>query len=300
MPEENKSIRLLRLLFLLMSSYPRTREECTEFLGIGDSAFFAYCNEIKRIGFNLLQKDGRYWVEADDRPTRMLATLLHFTEEEAYILARTIDRIDGNSLPANRLKQKLVAFLNSDMAVEAYLRKAKSEIVMVLHKAIKGGKQVLLVNYASGNSQTIRNRRVEPFAFQGDFELVWAFDTELKKNRQFKVCRIEDVQATPLAWEFERLHRSTPVDLFRNTGELTKKVSFQLNLRAYNLLREEYPLSEQYLTKLGSNRFIFEGPVAKYEGPGRFVMGVFEDIQLIGDEGFLAYIQEKITRLSQP
>ena len=75
MPQDNKSFRLLRLLFFLSVSYPKTRKECTDFLEIRDSAFFNYCNEIKNIGFNLLQKEGKYWVEAEDKPTQMLANL---------------------------------------------------------------------------------------------------------------------------------------------------------------------------------------------------------------------------------
>ncbi len=296
MPHDNKSFRLLRLLFFLSGSYPKTRKECTEFLDIRDSTFYNYCNEIKNIGFNLLQKDGKYWVEAESKPTQMLANLLHFTEEEAYILARSIDSIEGYSIPANRLKQKLVAFLNHDKAVEAYLKKEKPEMVFMLNKAIKNKKQVLLVNYASGNSQTVRNRRVEPFEFKDDFNLVWAFDTDEMKNRQFKICRMDDVQETPFQWEYERLHHSDPVDVFRNTGELNKLVEFELNLRARNLLLEEYPLSEKFITETATNRFLFNAPVAKYEGPGRFVLGIAEDIRLMGDEGFLEFVKEKITK----
>ncbi len=296
MPRYNKSFRLLRLLFFLSGSYPKTRKECTEFLDIRDSAFYNYCNEIKNIGFNLLQKDGKYWVEAESKPTQMLANLLHFTEEEAYILARSIDSIEGYSIPANRLKQKLVAFLNHDKAVEAYLKKEKPEMVFMLNKAIKNKKQVLLVNYASGNSQTVKNRRVEPFEFKDDFNLVWAFDTDVMKNRQFKICRMDDVQETPFQWEYERLHHSDPVDVFRNNGELNKLVEFELNLRARNLLLEEYPLSEKFITETATNRFLFKAPVAKYEGPGRFVLGVAEDIRLAGDDGFLGFIKEKISK----
>lgn len=296
MPHDNKSFRLLRLLFFLSGSYPKTRKECTDFLDIRDSAFYNYCNEIKNIGFKLFQKEGKYWVEADNKPTQMLSNLLHFSEEEAYILAKSIDGIEGHTIPALRLKQKLVAFLNHDKAVEAYLKKEKPVIVSELNSAIRNKKQVLLINYASGNSQTIRDRRVEPFEFKDDFNLVWAFDIDLRKNRQFKICRIEDVYQTPFDWEFERLHHSEPVDVFRNTGELNKQVEFELNLRARNLLTEEYPLAEKFIAEIATNRFIFKTPVAKYEGPGRFVLGIAEDIRLVGDEGFLDFVKEKITR----
>jgi len=296
MPHDNKSFRLLRLLFFLSGSYPKTRKECADFLDIRDSAFYNYCNEIKNIGFKLQQKDGKYWVEADDKPTQMLANLLHFSEEEAYILAKSIDAIEGHSLPASRLKQKLVAFLNHDKAVEAYLKKEKPEMLSELNNAVKNKKQVLLLNYASGNSQTVRDRRVEPFGFKDDFNLVWAFDIDIKKNRQFKICRMEDVVQTPFDWEFERLHHSEPVDVFRNTGELNKQVQFELNLRARNLLAEEYPLAEKYIAETAKNRFLFKAPVAKYEGPGRFVLGIAEDIRLVGDDGFLEFVKEKINK----
>jgi len=33
--------------------------------------------------------------------------------------------------------------------------------------------------------------------------------------------------------------------------------------------------------------------VAKYEGPGRFVRGITEDIKLIGDNGVLEFVKKK-------
>jgi proteasome accessory factor C len=296
MPQENKTFRLLRLLLFILGSYPKTRKECTDFLSIKNSAFYNYCNELRYIGFNLHQKEGKYWIEPEDKPVHLLANLLHFTEEEAFILAKSIDSIQGNIQPALRLKQKLIAFLNQDKAIEVYLKKEKPEIISVLNKAIKNKKQVLLINYSSGNSQTIRNRQVEPFEFKDDFNLLWAFDTDIKKNRQFKVCRIEDVLGTPFGWEFERLHHSTPVDVFRNTGELNKEVEFELNVRAKNLLIEEYPLAEKYITIIVKNRFLLKAPVAKYEGPGRFVLGMIGDIRLRRDDEFRKFVIKKINK----
>lgn len=294
MPQENKAFRLLRLLFFLLGNYPKRKDECANFLDIRDSSFYNYCNELKNIGFDLRQKDGKYWIQIDDKPTQMLANLLHFTEEEAYILAKSIDNIEGYSLSARKLKDKLVSFLNHEKALEEYLKKEKSEIVTVLNNAIKYKKQVLIVNYASGNSQTIRNRMVEPFEFKEDFSLLWAYDTELSKNRQFKICRMEDVELSPFDWVAESFHRSLPVDLFRNTGMLNKIAEFELNLRARNLLTEEYPLSQNSIKEITKNRYLFKAAVAKYEGPGRFILGIADDIELIGDEGFQRYLKEKV------
>ncbi len=297
MHQDNKSFRLLRMILFLSGSYPKTREECMDFLQINKSAFYEYRKELIAIGFKMQQKDGRFWIEPNNDSGKLLSNLLHFTEEEAYVLSKTIDSIEGHSISAHKLKQKLVAFLNREKVVEAYLKKEKSVLVLSLNKGITAKKQILLVDYSSGNSQTVRNRRVEPFEFKEDFSLVWAFDTELKKNRQFKICRIGDVIETPFNWEFERLHRSMPVDVFRNTGILDKEVEFTMNLRARNLLAEEYPLAERYIAQKSENTFLFKVPVAKHEGPARFVLGIANDISLVGDSGFLEFVKDKILKL---
>lgn len=296
MPTETKTHRFFRLILFLSNSYPKTKEDCISFLEIGDTAFYSYCNTLKDTGFDLHQKDGKYWIDYPDQNFHVLRNVLHLSEEETYLLSRSIDMIEEKQVCATRLKQKLASFLNQDKTIETYIQKEKSAIVQSLRKAQQQKKQILLINYASGNSQTVKNRMVEPFEFKDDFNLIWAFDTAINQNRQFKICRIEDIQETILPWEYERSHRSKPVDIFRNTGDLNKQIEFRLNLKAKNLLIEEYPLSERFLTKINNNQFVLKAPVAKYEGPGRFVLGLAEDIQLIGDGGFHDYLKTKINK----
>ena len=296
MSTDTKTHRILRFILFLSNSYPKSKDECITFLGIGDTAFYSYCHALKETGFDLHQKDGKYWIDYPDQDFQVLRKVLHFSEEETYLLSRSIDMIEEKQVCTTRLKQKLASFLNQNKTIESYIQKEKSAIVQLLRKAQQQKKQILLINYASGNSQTIKNRMVEPFEFKDDFNLVWAFDNVLKQNRQFKICRIEDVQETLIPWENERSHHSKPVDVFRNTGDLNKQIDLKMNLKARNLLIEEYPLSERFLTKIGSNQFVLKAPVAKYEGPGRFVLGLTEDIQIKGDEGFLEYLRIKINK----
>lgn len=296
---ETKTHRILRFILFLSGNYPKTKEECIYFLGIKSSAFYTYCNLLKDSGFKLYQNEGKYQIEETMNESHIISDLLHFSEEEAYLLSCCIDSLEEKSVSANRLKQKLLSFLNQDKVVEAYIKNAKTVIVQALRKSQQEKRQLLLINYSSGNSQTVKNRMVEPFEFKDDFNFVWAFDTGLKLNRQFKICRIGDISESPFPWENEQLHRSLPVDIFRNTGELNKIVEFKLNLRAKNLLTEEYPLSGKYLIPISQKQFLFKANVAKYEGPGRFVLGVAEDIELIGDEGFRKFLELKIKKSQQ-
>lgn len=299
MPTDTKTHRLFRLILFLSNSYPKSKEDCISFLRIGDTAFYSYCNTLKDTGFDLHQKDGKYWIDFPDQDFQVLRNVLHFSEEETYLLSKSIDLIEEKQVCATRLKQKLASFLNQDKTIETYIQKEKSAIVQSLRKAQQQKKQILLINYASGNSQTVKNRMVEPFEFKDDFNLIWAFDTELKQNRQFKICRIEDIIESPLKWEYEHLHRSMPVDIFRNTGELNKIIELTLNLKARNLLIEEYPLAELHLTRIKPNRFELRVEVAKYEGPARFVLGLAENIQINGDKGFYDFIKLKLEKISR-
>ena len=294
MKHETKTARLFRLLLRLLNGYPKTMEECTDFLEIKKSAFYKYLQELKEFGFDVKQKEGRYWIEAPERTSPVLANLLHFSEEEAYVLAKAIDAIEGNTQIAQKLKLKLTTFLNRDEVMEAYLRKEKPEMVQIINSAIKGRKQIMLKDYSSGHSLSVKDRLVEPFEFNHDHNLFYAYDTARRENLQFKVCRIGDLCETPFSWKHEWSHRSLPVDVFRNSGLCEKEVHFELNLRAYNLLTEEYPLSMKYVSRKTGNRFVFRAPVAIYEGPGRFVLGMASDVEVKGDQGFRDWLNEKL------
>jgi proteasome accessory factor C len=299
MPADTKTHRILRLILFLSNAYHKTKEDCTAFLEIKDTAFYSYCNTLKETGFDLRQKDGRYWIDYPEEDFRILQNILHFSDEETYLLSKAIDLLNEKTGCSVRLKNKLTAFLNQEKTIENYLLKEKSTKVSSIQNALKHKQQILLVNYSSGNSETVKNRLVEPFEFKDDFNLIWAFDTELRQNRQFKICRIEDIIESPLKWEYEHLHQSMPVDIFRNTGELNKIVELTLNLKARNLLIEEYPLAELHLTRIKPNRFELRVEVAKYEGPARFVMGLAENIQVNGDKGFHDFIRLKLEKISR-
>ncbi len=288
-----KTHRVLRLILYLSTGYHRTKDECTGFLGIKDTAFYNYCNLLRDVGFELKQKEGRYWIDSSVPDSKVLLNILHFSEEEMYLLSRSIDILDEGTGISFGLKNKLVSFLNHDEVIDDYLAKHKSEKVRLIRKAINNKMRVLLVNYSSGNSESVRNRLVEPFEFKDDFKLIWAFDVDLKKNRQFKVSRIEEVVETTFGWEYGYSHHSKPIDIFRNTGELNKEIDLTLNIKARNLLIEEYPMAEKHLDKIRENRFRLKVSVAKYEGPGRFVLGLADCIEARGDKGFVEFLRSK-------
>ena len=55
-----------------------------------------------------------------------------------------------------------------------------------------------------------------------------------------------------------------------------------MTLKAKNLLIEEYPLSQDFITSINDNLYIFDGWVSSFDGLGRFLLGLageFFDIE---------------------
>jgi hypothetical protein len=71
-------------------------------------------------------------------------------------------------------------------------------------------------------------------------------------------------------------------------------VKLRLGLLSASLLSEEYPLAEQYLTKIRDNEWVLETNVCSYEGVGRFVMGLLHDIEIVDSPEFKVFIFDKI------
>ena len=95
------------------------------------------------------------------------------------------------------------------------------------------------------------------------------------------------------AFAFESLHKKNQTDIFGFTGDAQTWVTMELDLRAYLLLREEYPLSMQYLSKQ-EDHYLFHAPVANFEGVGRFALGLIDKIRVKGPEPFINFLKAKI------
>ena len=67
---------------------------------------------------------------------------------------------------------------------------------------------------------------------------------------------------------------------------------------AASLLLEEYPLAESDLTQEDENHWLLQTEVCRYEGVGRFVLGLFEDIEVLGSPEFILYLQNKTKDLT--
>jgi predicted DNA-binding transcriptional regulator YafY len=290
---QQKILRVFQLISLLKGG-GRTLEQLARQINASERTVYRYFRLLEELGF-IIDQDfhGKYFIhrEEGENPED------RFTLEEVSILRQIIQTAaSGHPLKGSLLK-KLALHSEAKDLPEQFLKLRVARMFRALSEARENKKQVILKNYHSANSQDITDRLVEPFQFGEGFQSVLALDTKDKQCKYFKLERIGEVVVLDKPFKYEKLHQGSKADIFGITGRKETWVTLQLSLRAYVLMREEFPLSLPYLEKQedeSGRKYIFHGPVLNFKGVARFVMGLADEIKIIGPPDFKAYIKEKL------
>jgi proteasome accessory factor C len=175
----------------------------------------------------------------------------------------------------------------------------KSDISRNIEKlamAIRERRQVRLHNYHSANSQSIKSRRVEPYAFSSDGAFVKGFEHGQNVSKTYKIERIEEVALLDEKWKFEVFHEAeAKPDIFGINGGDPYLVKLRMGMRAAHLLQEEHPLSAPHIYKEDYKHYIFEGTCNSFIAVGRFVLGLIDEIEVLGPPELKEYLSERLS-----
>jgi predicted DNA-binding transcriptional regulator YafY len=291
-----KILRVFQLIGLLKGG-GRTVEQLAQQLDTTPRTIYRYYKLLEEIGF-IIDQDfhGRYFIhqEEGENPED------RFTLEEVSILRQLVDSGTNKLHPLRGALLKKLAFHSEAKELpEQFLKLRVAKMFRSLSEAVEEGKQVILKNYHSANSQEITDRLVEPFQFGEGFQSVQALDTKDKQCKYFKLERIGEVMILDKPFKFQKLHEKSSTDIFGISGKKETWINLNLSLRAYVLLREEYPLSLPYLEKIETaeeRTYVFHAPVLNFKGVGRFVMGLADEITIVSPPEFKNYIKEKMKK----
>jgi len=293
------------MLVMLSSGTRYTVSELASRFSLSKRSVYRDFLSLEFAGFVLDKRGGTYALQLCNNNAKVVNALLHFSDEEAYLLYKTLDMVNGVSPVNERLVRKLNV-LYDFRALSQLSHKPEIETIRILNDAIRGKKQVKLCAYRSSHSETIADRIVEPFEFLPEYSAVWCFDLNDKVCKQFKICRIEEAVILDFCWAFEAMHKIYFVDAFRMSApEVLAVVEAELTLKAANLLSEEFPLAAPCLkavdispsnslkTAIKQNlRFTLTIPVADFHGVGRFMLGLPSEVKVVGPESFKKYLKE--------
>ncbi|RUT77774.1 helix-turn-helix transcriptional regulator [Ancylomarina longa] len=298
MIEQNKIQKLLEIMVFLSSGIKYTLEEIAERFEMSERTTRRYIQTFREAGFIIPKpENGRYYIDKESAYFKEISELIHFSKEEAIILQKAIHSVsDENPLKQNLVK-KLYALYDFERVADTIVKEKYSVNIHQLMQAIKCKNKVILRDYLSANSKQQKDRIVEPFDFTNNYIAIWAYDIEDGCCKTFKNTRIASVQILPEPWEHKGNHIKLPMDIFRIGSKEKTDIKLQLSIRAAELLQEEYPLSEQYITQINKEQFDFEAPVSGFDGVGRFIMGLCEEIKIIYPESLKDFLKNKAEKI---
>ena len=293
--EQPRVERTLRLMRLMSGNAYLTVEQLAKRLDTSTRSIYRYIDTFKTCGFAVEKiDDSIYRLISMPSGYKDLQKLVYFSEEEARVLTYLIESLDETNSLKSSLYRKLCAVCDTKSIKEYSGTSKNAANVQALGNAMKDRKTVILKDYSSSSSGTVRDRVVEPFEFTNNHIDIWAYDCEKKDVRLFKIARIGWVDILPIDWQHEDEHDKGYLDAFRMQGKTQTHVRLEMTLRAKNLLCEEFPLAEPDITEK-DGKYILDTKVSKMEGVGRFVIGLMGDIRVLDSPELVAYIDDYIS-----
>ena len=292
--EQPRVERTLRLMRLMSGNAYLTVEQLARRLDTSTRSIYRYIDTFKTCGFAVEKiDDSIYRLISMPSGYKDLQKLIYFSEEEARVLTYLIESLDETNSLKSSLYRKLCAVCDTKSIKEYSGTSKNAANVQALGNAMKDRKTVILKDYSSSSSGTVRDRVVEPFEFTNNHIDIWAYDCEKKDVRLFKIARIGWVDILPIDWQHGDEHDKGYLDAFRMQGKTQTHVRLEMTLRARNLLCEEFPLAIPDVTEK-DGKYILDTKVSKMEGVGRFVIGLMGDIRVLDSPELVAYINDYI------
>ena len=295
MKDDKKLARLLQFYLLISGNHSYTIPELEEEMDMCERSIWNYIKIFEDKGFKI-RFDGSFKHYIDEYPYK-------FNDIENYMYISPlrkeaiIEGISGLS-DQNPLKRDLLNLMTDKPRRNGRKIKSRrnySQNLETLRQAIERQEKVVLIRYESSNSHTIRDRVVEPHLLCDEYYGVKAYDIEDMKDKMFKISRIEKVKRLHEPWENEHFHRNIQDDCFQMSGTTNEHIRLRMTLRAKNLLIEEYPETEDNITREG-DCWILETDILSPEGAARFIQGLNDDIVIEEGVKLHKYILNKMIR----
>jgi predicted DNA-binding transcriptional regulator YafY len=292
-----KILRVLQLISLLKKPPAKTIKSLAGILNNTERTVYRYLDLIKELGFDLHKDQANRYIILGDFEKEANS----FTPEEANLLKELLLSSANKSKLKDSLLKKI--YLQSELAIQGnnLLNAHLGKIIDGLSQAINSHKQIVLKGYHSVSSSNISDRMVEPIKFTENYTYICAYEPESKENKFFKIERIMDIEILENNFEHQDKHQYATPDAFGfppNNHSEPYDIELRLRLRAYILLKEEYPAVGPFIKQeMGKDTYILKVKVNDPKPVLRFIMGLLDEVEVIGSFEFQEYLLGHIGRL---
>jgi proteasome accessory factor C len=255
-------------------------------LDVSEKTAYRYKDTLCELGFRLERNDYSHQYKIVDKVPMDLN--LAFSQEEVDFIMSNLPK--GSDLTPG-ISNKL--YIHSDiLSVPGALQEIGfGKAVKSLQRAIEKKKRVILKDYSSANSNEQRDILAEPVKLEDHYRRLYAFCPERKKIMQYKTERIGEVKITS-GKQFYTLHNTGDIEtdpfwwVFENDRY---KVTLDMNMGVYHMVREDYPRIETYVTELDENRYRLETEVANLAPVSSLILRFPEGVQNVEPDELKSY-----------
>ncbi|GAB4133870.1 MAG: hypothetical protein Fur0027_22320 [Raineya sp.] len=292
--EENKTASIFRLLGYLIRGNGYTLDFLSEKINVSKRTMRRYLEEeLGNIGFEV-EKDKQKKIYKISEKNVPLQLSYGLTQTEITFLKDLLLAHSKYPLAENILN-KVLEKVEKEHFAENIAKINDIEVIRKLTQAIQEKKKVILEDYYSIASETIKSREVEPLAFAQRFTQIRAYEAQKQMVVSFNIRRIRDVKILPQNQTFQG--EVYPTDPFGLTDKQEIYIELELSKKAYFLLQDEFPVAQKYLKK-GNDAFFYKGFVRSFKGVGRFILSLPGEVKILHPASLQEFLQEEIKKFN--
>ncbi len=286
--------RELDVLVLLTQNCAYSVDEICQKTGISHRSLYYYLDFFRSIGFEVEKYGAKYSITRNSEFFNQIFDKIEFTNEEALLLRKLISSQEVKNDRMKSILAKLESFYDFSQYDKEHGVQRLTRTMQRVREGMMKRRQIKIIGYSSPNSHSVTDRIVEPFIFMNNNKDVRCYEPASGKNKTFRISRMQGVEVLEEKWAHVDEHRQVYTDLFSFSGEQHYVITLHMGQLSHNLMLEEYPKSAPCFADMGNGKWLFRTEVCSYLGIGRFVLGLYDDIDVIGDDGFKDYLKEKI------
>lgn len=297
--ELEKFDRQLRLMVLLTQNRRLSVDDISRELHMSRRSIYRYIEAFRQMGFIVRKVGTRYSIDHESPFFKNITERIHFSTDEAMTINQVLNSVLDNSPQVRHLREKLAALYDCKVLAKHGVDDHIAHNLSALYRAIQTECVAVLRGYTSPHSNQVSDRIVEPYLFLAENSEVRCYEIATGMNKTFKLARAKSVELLDLLWAHKDEHAPFFIDLFHFSGERRFPVKLLLGPLATSLLLEEFPAAEEQLSLCDDGRHLLETDVCSFKGVGRFVLGLFDDVEVVDSPEFQQYLNARIKDLTK-
>jgi hypothetical protein len=284
-------IDIFRLIELLSNKPPKSVDTLISLTKNSKSALYRRLSLLKDLGFQL-SKDSRHRYSIQQFDAHSLTL-----DERTFITG--IIKVSDHS---TAMIESIIAKLNVHQTIPDPIKLTtlqKIKLLSIINFAIQHDYSLSILNYQSTSLNKKKKRNVIPIFFSNIQMSLYTYDLDVEDHRVYKLMRMGDVELGDKHHHyFEEL--DAVMDYFGFVGNPVYEVKLLLTQRGRSLLIEEVPESKNDITPSGDVKFPyrFKSVVCDYAGIGRFIMGIGQEVVIVGSDELKNYVRKYLENIT--